>query len=453
MKREALRQRLETWLLAVWFGYPRGWQKRIYRITAPVLHLLSEQVAKVASRRATEIQRLPDGTRPAVIIVGNLVVGGSGKTPMVIALARALTARGLRVGLLARGYRTRKAGARLIDATTPLAEAGDEALLLARQTGLPVAVGSRRKAALDLLQARHPDLDVVISDDGLQHRALPRTLELVMMHPLGLGNGHCLPAGPLREPIERLNGVDALLLPEALMPTARADLQARGLIAKTDTAEGAGDAGGLRTLNPVRPREEVPAWQPYAASQAATSGSACSRHTPPPMPASIATPAARRAPSTPPAQPLLAFDVRTDTAGIRPLGVLGPEALETPEAFAARVGGQKLAAVAGISRPERFFSALKKIGLDVARYPLPDHAHISPGWLASLPEARIIMTAKDAVKCLDFPEVLRNRCHVLEIEAVPDPALIEWLMLRLDAADAAPGAGQEPGAGPESTPG
>ena len=290
MKSEALRQRVETWLLAVWFGYPRGWQKRIYRLAWPILNQLSKLVDREARRRALKVERLPGSARPAVIVVGNLVVGGSGKTPMVIALARLLTAQGLKVGLLARGYRARgNQVPRLIDARTSPDEAGDEALLLA-QTGLPVAVGSRRREALELLCSTHTGLDVVISDDGLQHAALRRTLELVMMHPMGLGNGHCLPAGPLREPIERLNTVDALLLPEALMPAARADLKARGLLARDDGhdrdevgTEGASVSGS----NPASTVASGPAMAPTPSSA------------PTQVSAQASTPASASAPAAP----------------------------------------------------------------------------------------------------------------------------------------------------------
>lgn len=473
MKSEALRQRVETWLLAVWFGYPRGWQKRIYRLAWPILNQLSKLVDREARRRALKVERLPGSARPAVIVVGNLVVGGSGKTPMVIALARLLTAQGLKVGLLARGYRARgNQVPRLIDARTSPDEAGDEALLLA-QTGLPVAVGSRRREALELLCSTHTGLDVVISDDGLQHAALPRTLELVMMHPMGLGNGHCLPAGPLREPIERLNTVDALLLPEALMPAARADLKARGLLARDDGhdrdevgTEGASVSGSnpastvasgpamaptpssaptqvsaqastpasASASAPAAPSTSIPAWGPMAGAPVSTGG--CAHRTPPARStaASMTTPAAGRARSTPPARPPRAFGVRTETGSIHPLGQNPSSTPETPETFVARHQGQTLAAVAGISRPERFFGSLRKLGLDITKYPLPDHARISPEWLASLPEATLIMTAKDAVKCQDFPDVLKQRCWVLDIEAVPEPALLEWLLPRLGAA-------------------
>ena len=91
------------------------------------------------------------------------------------------------------------------------------------------------------------------------------------------------------------------------------------------------------------------------------------------------------------------------------------------------MAGQRLAAVAGISRPERFFDSLRALGLDITEYPLPDHAHIDPAWLITLPEPGVIMTAKDAVKCLGFPPALQTRCRVLDIRAVPDPALLEWL--------------------------
>ena len=360
MRTEGLRRRLEAWLLRVWFDQTRGADRLLAWLLAPLLLPLSWLVATLARRRAAQIEHTATG-RPAVVVVGNVVVGGSGKTPLVIALARALHERGLKVGLLARGYRASSDTPLLIDRNTPATEAGDEALLLAAETGLPVGVGARRKAALDLLVSHHPDLDVVISDDGLQHVALPRRLELVMMHPLGLGNGRCLPAGPLREPAERLAHVDALLVP-ATSP---------------QSANTSASPEGPRTSAPPR------------------------------------------------------FGIRTELAGIR---TLDGHQHWAPADFVATMAGQRLAAVAGISRPERFFGSLRKLGLDITKYPLPDHARISPEWLASLPEATLIMTAKDAVKCQDFPDVLKQRCWVLDIEAVPEPALLEWLLPRLGAA-------------------
>ena len=140
MKTEGLRRRLEARLLRVWFDQTRGADRLLAWLLAPLLLPLSWLVATLARRRAAQIEHTPTG-RPAVVVVGNVVVDGSGKTPLVIALARALHERGLKVGLLARGYRASSDTPLLIDRNTPAAEAGDEALLLAIETGLPVGVG------------------------------------------------------------------------------------------------------------------------------------------------------------------------------------------------------------------------------------------------------------------------------------------------------------------------
>ena len=173
---------------------------------------LATLVERGARRRRAAIERLPRPTRPAVVVVGNLVAGGTGKTPATIELARTLAARGWRVGIVARGYRARRDDARLVGADADAAEHGDEPVLLARATGLPVAAGRRRGDALALLAATHPALDVVLSDDGLQHASLPRTLEIAVFDARGAGNGRLLPAGPLREPLARARSLDALLL-------------------------------------------------------------------------------------------------------------------------------------------------------------------------------------------------------------------------------------------------
>jgi tetraacyldisaccharide 4'-kinase len=148
-----------------------------------------------------------------VIVVGNVSVGGTGKTPFIIWLARELKARGLRVGILTRGYRGTAADwPRLVVGDTPAAEVGDEAVLLARRTECPVAAGPDRiAAARRLLDAGA--LDVLLSDDGLQHYRLARCFEIAVVDGVrGMGNGLCLPAGPLREPEERLRSVDAIVV-------------------------------------------------------------------------------------------------------------------------------------------------------------------------------------------------------------------------------------------------
>lgn len=140
-----------------------------------------------------------------VIVVGNLSVGGNGKTPIVIALATALSQRGLRVGIVSRGHGASDSRKPYrVDEASTVADCGDEALLLYRRTGCPcVTARSRPNAVRFLLAQTH--VDIILSDDGLQHYALARELEVVVYDLYrGFGNGRCLPAGPLREPLARL---------------------------------------------------------------------------------------------------------------------------------------------------------------------------------------------------------------------------------------------------------
>lgn len=141
--------------------------------------------------------------RAPVVVVGNLVVGGAGKTPVVIALVEGLRREGWTPGVISRGYGARASGIRAARPDSTPAVVGDEPLLVARRTGAPVWVGVQRlKVAQALLEA-HPEVDLIVSDDGLQHRALPRTAQVVVFDGRGVGNGALLPAGPLREPMPR----------------------------------------------------------------------------------------------------------------------------------------------------------------------------------------------------------------------------------------------------------
>ncbi len=205
---ERWRQAIEARLIARWFAPTQTQADLLGRC---LLEPLSHLVARGAARRRARISHLGREDRPAVIVVGNLVVGGSGKTPLVIALASLLRDRGWRVGLLARGHRAERREARLVGSDDNATQHGDEPVLLARATGLPVACGLERAAALALLCAHHRDLDLIISDDGLQHVGLPRTLELAVFDERGAGNGLLIPAGPLREPLTHLASMDALL--------------------------------------------------------------------------------------------------------------------------------------------------------------------------------------------------------------------------------------------------
>ena len=144
-----------------------------------------------------------EAVRVPVVVVGNVVAGGAGKTPIVIALVRHLQARGLQPGVISRGHGRRARDCRAVDPTADAAEVGDEPLLIARSTGAPVFVAPSRVAAARALLAAHPGCRVLVSDDGLQHARLRRDIEVCVFDDRGAGNGWLLPAGPLREPWPR----------------------------------------------------------------------------------------------------------------------------------------------------------------------------------------------------------------------------------------------------------
>ncbi|MEA9390652.1 tetraacyldisaccharide 4'-kinase [Acerihabitans sp. TG2] len=149
----------------------------------------------------------------AVVVVGNLTVGGNGKTPVVLWLVEQLQRRGWRVGVVSRGYGGRSDHyPLLLDTTTTTGQAGDEPVLIFQRTGAAVAVSPRRADAVAALLAHQP-LDVIITDDGLQHYALGRDIEWVVVDGLRrFGNGWWLPAGPMRERAGRLRSVDAVIV-------------------------------------------------------------------------------------------------------------------------------------------------------------------------------------------------------------------------------------------------
>ena len=146
-----------------------------------------------------------------VVVVGNLTVGGTGKTPLTIWLARQLIAQGLKVGIVSRGYGRRGAGPRVVQSTSDWRQVGDEPLILARRTACPTIVARDRVAGARALVAG--GADVILADDGLQHLRLGRDCEIVVIDGArGFGNGRVLPAGPLREPLARLPQPDAVVM-------------------------------------------------------------------------------------------------------------------------------------------------------------------------------------------------------------------------------------------------
>ncbi|CAK0774945.1 Tetraacyldisaccharide 4'-kinase [Gammaproteobacteria bacterium] len=290
---------------AVWYeGHHLGW------ILRPLggLYCIVVATRRQGYRRGWfSSTRLP----VPVIIVGNITVGGTGKTPLVLWVVEFLTAHGWRPGIVSRGYGGRIGDIpREVELNDDPGEVGDEPLLLARRAGVPVAVCRSRAKAGELLYTRH-GCDCLIADDGLQHYALARDLEIAVTdRSRGLGNSCCLPAGPLRESLGRL----------AQIPLR--------------VANGPPDPGEYAmTLHPGNARS------------------------------------------------------LTEEIAIRPL----TNFLDTP-----------VHAVAGIGYPARFFSTLRAVGLSVIAHPFPDHHPFRPEDLAFGDHLPILMTEKDAVKCLAF---------------------------------------------------
>ncbi len=175
----------------------RAWWRPERGMVSIVMRPLSWLYSGLLALRPRAVQAVP----VPVVVVGNLVVGGAGKTPTVIALVQALRRAGRRPGVVSRGHGALQPVPRAVTETSMAAEVGDEPLLIQRRAAAPVWVGRRRAAAARALCTAHPEVDVIVSDDGLQHRALPRVAEVVVFDARGVGNGCLLPAGPLREPM------------------------------------------------------------------------------------------------------------------------------------------------------------------------------------------------------------------------------------------------------------
>ena len=328
------------WLQRQWFE-----QRRL----SPALWLLlplSGLFALLAKlkQRLTQSESLP----VPVIVVGNITVGGAGKTPLTLWLAQGLRQRGWQPGIVSRGYGGENAVPCAVTVDANPASVGDEPILLARRSGVPVWVARDRAAAGRALLAAHPEVNVILCDDGLQHYRLARDVELAVFDGRGAGNGWRLPLGPLREPLRRLVAVDAIICNG--FPARRLPVQ----VPRFDMTL---QPGNFYRLDD--PRQTCPA---------------------------------------------------------------------------AALKGKKLHALAGIGDPARFFRTLESLGLLFEAHPFPDHHAYSAADLTFAQDGILLMTEKDAVKCVGLTA---GETWVLPVEAELAPALIDLILEKLRGRQAA----------------
>ncbi|NRR31643.1 tetraacyldisaccharide 4'-kinase [Oxalobacteraceae bacterium] len=312
-----------------------------------------------------------------VVVVGNIFIGGTGKTPLTIWLVQALREAGMHPGVISRGHGADASIPRRVTAASTPQEVGDEPLLIALRTGCPVMVGRDRAATGRALLAAEPTINVLVTDDGLQHYALQRDVEIILFDGRGAGNGWLLPAGPLRESRRRRRDFTVINAP--LLDAA--------LLRSTGVAPGAAHSAGA-----------AQAWTQAGAAPLA---------------------GARQGGAL---QMTLAGDVAEQ---LRERGQRRSLASLAAESRA----GLRVAAAAGIGNPERFFAMLRAAGLQFQPLPLPDHHDFLDRPFDGLDAQLILMTEKDAVKCAQINDLKDDpRLWVVPVSARIDAALAQQIV-------------------------
>lgn len=207
---EAAASRLAGWL-------QRQWWQPAPSIAARLLWPLSALYEALAERQRRKTT--PEATGLPVVVVGNLIVGGAGKTPTVIALVQALRAQGWTPGVISRGHGRQGEAVAQVRRDSPARDVGDEPLLIHLRSGAPVVVGRDRIAAARALRQARPEVNLLLADDGLQHWRLARDAQIIVFDDRGAGNGYTLPAGPLRQRLPHAVPPRSLVLYNAAAPS------------------------------------------------------------------------------------------------------------------------------------------------------------------------------------------------------------------------------------------
>ena len=368
-------QRQAAWL---WLLLPISW---LYGLITVLRHQ-AYKFGLLASYRAP----VP------VMVIGNISVGGSGKTPLIIALVDYLQAQGIKVGVISRGYGGDSSQMpALVDAASLPSMVGDEPCLIVNMTGVPMAVCPNRKQAITTLLAAHPDLQLIIADDGLQHYALQRDIEWIVVDAArGFGNEQLLPTGFLREPMSRLEGA-TVIYHEGPNNSAAPHSKNTEQQSQAEHLSMHLQADDMKLL-----------WQPVLADARTTD--------------------------------LQVFDSQVSDFQLTGFEVNN----KAPEK------GSKVHAVSGIGYPQRFFDTLHALGFEVIGHPYPDHYEFSMAELLQYREYPIVVTTKDAVKlrALLLPltaeqplsaeyKVLISRLWVLPVTAVLSDSCYDNLQQQL----------------------
>lgn len=203
---------LVPWLMAQWAKPTPSLGARLLQPLSWVYQLLAWAHAAPYRMGWRTVQRAP----VPLLVVGNLIAGGAGKTPAVIAIVQRLRHQGWTPGVVSRGHGRTGSGILAVTDQSAAADAGDEPLLIRLRTSAPVVVGADRAAAARALCAAHPSVDILVADDGLQHHRLHHDMAVLVFDERGAGNGLCLPAGPLRQPMPVQPPVHSLVLYNAL---------------------------------------------------------------------------------------------------------------------------------------------------------------------------------------------------------------------------------------------
>ena len=323
-----------------------SWYKK--RLWLWILWPLSRLIEFLVKRRRNKyLQNLQLSWKPDIplIVVGNIVVGGTGKTPFVIWLSKLLEDQGYKPGIVSRGYGSKSNQYPLIiDSDSRVADSGDEPLIIHRNTNRPVCVSPNRTEAVKKL-LQETDADIIISDDGLQHYKLNRDIEIIVFDGLrGIGNNLCLPAGPLREPLERTKDADFIV-----SSTKRLEID--------EIHEDC-----LMTYKPLE-------WGRLS-------------------------------------------DNKRFPANNWPLS-------------------RSVHAVAGIGNPSKFYNTLSSLGLNIMEHSFPDHYQFKEEDLDFEDNHPILMTEKDAVRCMDMNN---KNLWYLSIEAeIKDGGFKEDLLSKVKA--------------------